>query len=302
MLNGRLLQYLDEVARSGSIRKAAEKLNVASSAVNRQILALEAELGAPLFLRLPRKLVLTAAGELMIRHVRQTLREMKGVRRRIEELKGLRQGEITLAIMSGLAANMVPSVAADFRRSSPRVKLTVRLLTTGRDITAAVLAGEAQLGLGFDFARDPALRVLASNVGRLGAVMAPDHPLATRALLGLNECVDFPLIFSDESMAIRPYLEEAFAGAMINAEPSLETNSIEVMRHSAMLDQAITFLTPFDIEWERRAGRLVYVPVRELRGRVQTLLLIGRDRGVDSLTSLLSERLKTAMAEAIRAG
>jgi DNA-binding transcriptional LysR family regulator len=131
--------------------------------------------------------------------------------------------------------------------------------------------------------------------------MAPDHPLASRALIGLNECLDYPLIFSDESMTSRPYLEDAFASAMINAEPLLETNSIEVMRHSAMLDQAITFLTPFDIEWERRAGRLIYVPVRELRGRVQTLVLIGRDRGVDSLTSPLSKRLKAAMAEAIRA-
>jgi DNA-binding transcriptional LysR family regulator len=301
MLNGRLLEYLDEVARSGSIRKAAEKLNVASSAVNRQILSLEAELGTPLFLRLPRKLMLTAAGEIMIRHVRQTLREMKGVRRRIEELKGLRRGEITLAIMSGLAANMVPSVAAEFRRSSPRVKLGLRLLPTGREIMVAVLAGEAQLGLGFDFPRDPGLRVLASGVGRLGAVMAPDHPLASRGLLGLNDCLDYPLIFADESMAIRPYLDEAFSAAMIQVEPSLETNSIEVMRHSAMLEQAITFLTPFDIEWEKGAGRLVYVPVRELRGRLQTLLLIGRDKGVDSLTSLLSEKLKAAMAEAIRA-
>jgi len=78
-------------------------------------------------------------------------------------------------------------------------------------------------------------------------------------------------------------------------EPSLETNSIEVMRHAAMLDRAITFLTPFDIEWERRAGRLVYVPIHELRGRVQTLMLIGRDRGVDALTSLMAEQIRAAI-------
>ena len=181
MLHSRLLHYLDEVARSGSMRKAAGRLNVASSAINRQILALEAELGTPLFLRLPRKLLPTTAGEILIRHVRQTLKDMERVQRRIEELKGLRRGEITLAIMSGLAANMVPRIAVDFRRNSPRVKLTLRLLPTGHEIMAAVAAGEADLGLGFDFPRDPALRVLGSGVGRLGAVMAPDHPLAGRA-------------------------------------------------------------------------------------------------------------------------
>ena len=161
MLHSRLLSYLDEVARLGSMRKASARLNVASSAINRQILALEAELGTPLFLRLPRKLMLTTAGEIMIRHVRQTLKDMERVQRRIEELKGLRRGEITLAIMSGLAANMVPRIAVDFRRNSPRVKLTLRLLPTGTDIMAAVATGEADLGLGFDFPRDPALRVVA---------------------------------------------------------------------------------------------------------------------------------------------
>jgi DNA-binding transcriptional LysR family regulator len=148
MLHSRLLSYLDEVARLGSMRKASARLNVASSAINRQILALEAELGTPLFLRLPRKLMLTTAGEILIRHVRQTLKDMERVQRRIEELKGLRRGEITLAIMSGLAANMVPRIAVDFRRNSPRVKLTLRLLPTGADIMAAVAAGEADLGLG----------------------------------------------------------------------------------------------------------------------------------------------------------
>jgi DNA-binding transcriptional LysR family regulator len=301
MLNSRLLEYLDEVARCGSIRKAAEKLNVASSAVNRAILSLEAELGTPLFLRLPRKLRLTAAGEIMIGHVRQTLREMKGVRRRIDELKGLRRGEITVAIMSGLAANVVPSVAADFRHAMPGVKLTLRLLSSGHEIMAAVLSGEAELGLGFDFPRDPGLRVLASGVGRLGAVMAPDHPLASRHLVGLNDCLQYPLIFAEDGMAIRPYLDEAFSKAMLQVEPRIETNSIEVMRHSAMIDQAITFLTPLDIESEKRAGRLTYVPVRELRSRVQTLFLIGRDRGADALASVLSEKLKAAIDEAVRA-
>ncbi|GAB0116034.1 LysR family transcriptional regulator [Acidisoma sp. 7E03] len=295
MLHSRLLHYLDEVARTGSMRKASTRLNVASSAINRQILALEAELGTPLFLRLPRKLMLTAAGELVIRHVRQTLKEMDRVQRRIEELKGLRRGEITLAIMSGLAANMVPRIAVEFRRTSPRVKLTLRLLPSGHEIMAAVSAGEADLGLGFDFPREPGLRVLASGIGRLGAVMAPDHPLAGRHQLRLSDCVDYPLIIAEEGMAIRPYLNEALAASSLQVEPTLETNSIEVMRHAAMLDQAITFLTPFDIEWERRAGRLAYVPVHELHGRLQTLMLIGRDRGVDALTSLMAEQIRTAI-------
>src|SRR5207247_4335338 len=84
MLHSRLLKYLDEVARVGSIRKASVRLNVASSAINRQILALENELGAPIFERMPRRLRLTATGEVLIAHVRETLKGHARVESHIE--------------------------------------------------------------------------------------------------------------------------------------------------------------------------------------------------------------------------
>ena len=66
----RLLRYVDEVARVGSIRQAAERLHVAPSAVNRRIQDIEDELGTPIFERLPRGMRLTAAGELFVRYIR----------------------------------------------------------------------------------------------------------------------------------------------------------------------------------------------------------------------------------------
>ena len=92
MLHSRLLRYLDEAARLGSIRKAASRLNVASSAINRQILALEEELGVPIFERMPRRLRLTSTGEILIAHVRETLKGHHRVEAQIEALKGLARG------------------------------------------------------------------------------------------------------------------------------------------------------------------------------------------------------------------
>ena len=87
MLHSRLLRYLDAVASAGSIRKAAEELNIAASAINRRILALEAELGTPVFERLHKRMRLTSAGEMVVSHVRQTLREHERMQTRIEDLK-----------------------------------------------------------------------------------------------------------------------------------------------------------------------------------------------------------------------
>src|SRR5258708_33646308 len=134
MLHSRLLTYVDEVARTGSIRKAASHLNVAASAISRHILTLETQPGTPLFQRLPKKLILTAAGGVLIGHVRQTLKELTRAQAKIEELKGLRRGEITVALMSGLASNLVPGTVKEFRLANPRVKLGLTLFNTGAEI------------------------------------------------------------------------------------------------------------------------------------------------------------------------
>src|ERR1700704_1034862 len=82
----RVLTYFDAVARYGSIRKAADALNLASSALNRQILDLEMDLGAPLFERLPRGVRLTSAGEAFLVYARLVISELKAVESRIEQL------------------------------------------------------------------------------------------------------------------------------------------------------------------------------------------------------------------------
>ena len=74
------IHYFDMVRRCNSIREAARRLNVASSAVNRQILKLEDEIGAPLFDRLPAGLRLTPAGEILTRHITVVLQDVERVR------------------------------------------------------------------------------------------------------------------------------------------------------------------------------------------------------------------------------
>jgi hypothetical protein len=170
--------------------------------------------------------------------------------------------------------------------------------STGEEIQSAVANGEADLGIGFDFTKDSNLKVLARAVGKLGAVMAPNHPLAKRANIRLSDCMDYPLVVADTSSAIRPYLDAAFTRVSLDPQPIIETNAIEIMRHAAILENGITFLTPFDIEFERRAGRLVYVAVRELSQENQALMLIGHERGSSAIASVLAEMLKTMMQQA----
>jgi DNA-binding transcriptional LysR family regulator len=295
MLHARILTYLDEVARLGSIRKAAARLNVASSAINRQILALEHEIGTPIFERMPRRLRLTATGELLIAHVRETLKSSQRVAAQIEALRGLKRGEATIATMNGLAAGPLPGFIASVLEAHPRVHIRLRVLPLDQ-IPNALLTGEADIALGYNFPTSPGLRVVASHDLHLGAVVAPAHPLTKRQPAWLADCLQFPLAISDSSMTIRPVVDLAFTRAGLPLHPTIETNSIEFMRRIAGAGSAVTFLNPVDIGVDLARGTLAYVPFQDLKVEPITLKLVVRARGtLDAFPSVLLEELRTSL-------
>ena len=123
----RVLTYVDAVARYGSIRKAADALNVASSALNRQILDLETDLGAPLFERLPRGVRVTSAGEAFLVYARLVISELKAVESRIEQLRGLVRGQVSVAAAESVAGELLPSAITQFQATHPNVRFHVRI-------------------------------------------------------------------------------------------------------------------------------------------------------------------------------
>lgn len=295
MLHSRLLAYLDEVARLGSIRKAANRLNVASSAINRQILALEQELGAPLFERMPRRLRLTATGEVLIAHVRETLKGHQRAEAQIAAFKGLTRGEVTIATMNGLAAGPLPGFLSGLLDRHPRVHVRLRVLPLDQ-ITNAVLTGEADLALTYNPPNSPGLRVVASRDLALGVAVAPTHVLTKQKVLRLADCVQFALAVADTTMTIRPAVELAFTRASILLQPTIETNSIEFMKKIARSGMAITFLNAIDVADEVEIGTISYLPVQELTAYPIALKLLVRARGgLDAFASLVVEELRKAM-------
>lgn len=295
MLHSRMLRYLDEVARLGSIRKAAARLNVASSAVNRQILALEAEIGTPIFERMPRRLRLTATGEVLIAHVRDTLKSHQRVAAQIEAFKGLTRGEVTIATMNGLAAGPLPRFLTSIIDQHPRVHVRLRVLPFDQ-MTNAVLTGEADLALTYNPPNSPGLRIVASHELPLGAVVSASHPLARRRTLRIADCAEFPLAVADASMTIRPAVDLAFTLANVMLQPTIETNSIEFMKKAARNGQAVTFLNAIDVAEEVEAGEVRYVPLQELATHPIALKLMVRARGgLDPFASLVVEEMRKAM-------
>src|SRR6056297_1664758 len=118
----RRIIYFEQVARGGSIRKAAENLNIAESAISRSIAQLEYELDVELFDRASRGMVLTAAGEIYLRYARSALLDKERVKSELDSLKGLQSGQVRISSIEGLIADFVILRIADFRKQYPGIQ------------------------------------------------------------------------------------------------------------------------------------------------------------------------------------
>lgn len=299
MLHSRLLRYIDEVARCGSIRAAGEKLHVAPSAISKHVLLLEEEIGEPLFERLPRGLRPTPAGEILLGHVRRTMLEYHQVEAEIRDLKTLQRGEVIIATMTGLASGIASTAAVNFFAHHPHIKISIRGMSV-RDILDAVLSGEADLGLGFNLPPLPQLESLWEMDTRLGAVISPKHALARMESIPLAHCTSYPLIFADRSMLIHGIVADTFAEAGLIVEPAFQTNSIETMKRLAAASEGIAFLSKFDIAEEYRQEVLTYRQIRDRAFSKNVLSLVrrekhGRGHGSGLASLLLAEEIMSVL-------
>jgi DNA-binding transcriptional LysR family regulator len=271
----RFLRYVDEVARAGSIRKAAEQLHVTASAVNRRVMDLEEELGAPLFERRARGVRLTAAGELFVRYIREQTGDVERMKSQIEDLKGLRRGTVRIACSQALALDFLPREIAGYRTKFPLVQFDVQVLDHERAM-AALAAYEVDLVLVF---RPPFLanfQPLMSLRQRLVALMAADHPLATqKKKLRLSQMVGYPVALPERSLGGRQLLTNVLARSNLQFDIAVESNSFEFLRNMVLREKLISF------QIEIGAVESAALAVRQIDDRdvPQADLVLGQLRG-----------------------
>lgn len=126
-LSQRALAYLNEVIHHGSLRRAAQHLNIDPSAISRQLASLEEHLGVRLLQRTPQGVAPTEAGELLVAHYRQQRANEEGVLSRLSALQGLRQGKVRLAVGEGFIADLISQPLQSFILRYPGIELEVRM-------------------------------------------------------------------------------------------------------------------------------------------------------------------------------
>jgi DNA-binding transcriptional LysR family regulator len=126
----RLLRYFAVVAEELHFGRAAERLYISQPALSQQIRVLEEQVGMPLFVRGPRGVSLTDAGETLLTEARELLERSDRLRESMEQLRLGASGTLRVGIAPGAPADLLPAVLAPLKQREPDVRVVVRELTT----------------------------------------------------------------------------------------------------------------------------------------------------------------------------
>ena len=259
-IHAKALVHFDTIRRCGSIRQAARQLHLSSSALNRQLLELESQIGAPLFERLSSGLRLTPSGEVLARHVIHVLQDAQRMSIELEALEGLHSGHVDLITVEALTHAFVPDILQKMARHYPKVSTTVRIAGS-RKAAEEVSGGAADVAISFLYQRDSALRQLAVAPFAIGAVVPPDHPLASRESVTFNQCAQHPLVLPSPEISIYEALEPLMRACRAPLQVIMQTSSFELMKQMAKQGHGVAFVNRLGIEDELKQGTLVHLPV-----------------------------------------
>lgn len=184
------LSAFREVAERGSFTAAAAALGYSQSAISRQVLSLEAEIGAALFDRLPRGVRLTEEGRCLLDHARAVLDRLEAARSDLRALHDMELGRLRIGAFDTADADLVPRALIAFRAAYPKIALSLVEATTPY-LLPRLLTGEIDLAVVSAYphqtldAEQFELHHLADDP--LLVALPRDHRLATQPSVRLGE-------------------------------------------------------------------------------------------------------------------
>ena len=256
------LRHFLEVVRTGSVTAAAERLNVAPSAASRHIARLESELDTLLFERRARGMVPNAAGELLAAHAKRAWQDIERVTDDILALRGLQTGQVRVASTEGFASEFLPNLIADFQRAYAGIRfaLDVRMQA---EIPQLVRDGEVDIGVTLSTNSERHINVELRHPSPILAILAKDHPLASRRQLSLSQLVGYPMALPGPYSTLRQLFDISCSRQGLQCEPALLSNRLDAMIAFAAAGGGIALSGEAALRTRLKAGFVVAVPLRD---------------------------------------
>jgi len=262
------LRYFVAVAEEGNFSRAAAKVRVAQPSLSQQIRKLEAEIGQPLFDRLPCSVVLTEAGRCLLDYARQILASIGDARRCVDELKGKIAGDVAVGAIPTIAPYVLPELVVTFQKHYPDVTLHIV-----EDVTAVISrrveAGELDVALASTCQRSPTLRVEHLGKEPLLALVPEGHALAKQSVITLDDLKSQRFLLLHEMHCLSQQVHRLLESRRLHPEVALAGSQLSTIANMVAAGIGVSIVPDMMVKNQAAPGCVSLpfappVPEREL--------------------------------------
>ena len=293
----RHLRLADAIEREGSLVRAAERLHMTQSAVTKALQEMEALTGAALFIRTSRGSAPTPFGEVIVRHARAVIAQLRHADREVTELRE-GHGSVTVGTLPSTAGGILPSALTIVLKHQPRLKVTV-IEGQHEWLTTLLRRGDLDLMT----SRLPSRRLPGGitqevlGLDRARLIVRADHPLSRWKEIRLDMLDDYGWVLPPHETSMRRQFEATFREAGMDA-PVAAVESMSFLTNRALIleSELITVWPQHLADIETRTGLIKILPF-ELAKTERPLGVWWRtEPGLSPAAQLIVEALKTVSA------
>ncbi len=262
------------VAQERSFSRAAAKVHRTQPAVSQAIRRLEVDLGEQLFDRSSKSGTLTDAGKVLHNYGQRLVRLAEETELAMRELRDLQRGRVLIGANEAAVHTLLPLVA-QFRRRFPDIAIDVRRVPA-RQIAVEVQQGSLDFGALTFHPSEAGLLEIPVGSDELVLLVHPDHPLAPRRQVTMEELASEPVVAHNDPSPARERVLRLFEQRRIVLRMVISLPSLDGIKRAVELKLGVALLPRRCAITEIASGRLVAVPVSGISRKRQVTLVCRR--------------------------
>ena len=253
----RQLRAFVAIAESGTFTAGALRVHVTQAAISMQIRQLETEIGAKVFVRAPRHVILTEAGEQLLRRARHILREHDAALDEIAELAGAERGRLRIGSASAMVlTEQLPIILKELRKQHPAAEIAVTS-GTSEVLVDQILAGEVDVAFVSLPVDERGIKTERLSEDQLVAIASPRHKLAKQRTISAYTLAGERLILGERGGNTRRLIDQFFAQAGVALRVAMELSRQQAIKRMVEEDMGVGIVPLQSVREEVEKGKLI---------------------------------------------
>ena len=253
----RQLRAFSAIAETGTFTAGAQRVHITQAAISMQIRQLEIELGTPIFVRAPRRVLLTEAGEALLERTRRILREHDAAVAEIAELAGAERGRLRVGSASAMvSADPLPEILKELREKHPRAEVSI-FSGTSQTLVRQILAGDLDMAFVSLPVEARGIQTEVLSRDELVAIASPRHRLAKQHVVSVFTLAGEKLILGERGGNTRRLIDGLFEEAGVQPVVAMELSRLAAIKRMVEADMGVGIIPQRSTHDEVGEGRLV---------------------------------------------